>query len=350
MPVTVIIGGQFGSEGKGKVSHFFARESKADIAIRVGGPNSGHTVIDRFGNPIILKQLPTPSLLPNVMCVIGPGSYIDPDLLLEEIKRVNLPLARLIIDPNAVIITKAELEKEKESLLKANIGSTQSGTGAAVMARISRNSNIKFAKSEPRLKSFVDSTAPFLRKCINEGKRIIIEGTQGFGLSLLHSDFYPFVTSRDTSAASFVSEVGLSPLDVDEIIMVLRAFPIRVSGNSGPLPNEINWDIVTEESGNVTPIIEYTSVTKKIRRVAYFDPEVVRKAILVNRPTQIVLNHVDYIDSTCKSESRITDKASSFICNIENMIEASIDFIGISPTTVISTIESYSINTSRKIA
>jgi adenylosuccinate synthase len=350
MPVTVIIGGQFGSEGKGKVAHYFARESKAQIAIRVGGPNSGHTVIDKFGNPIVLKQLPTAALLPNVICVIGPGSYIDPDILVEEIRRINLPDDRLIVDSNAVIITQSELKKEKEGSLKEEIGSTLSGTGAAVISRISRNSDIKFAASEERLKPFVKRTTTFLRESLDEGKRIVVEGTQGFGLSLLHSDLYPYVTSRDTSAAAFVSEVGLSPLDVDEVVMVLRAFPIRVSGNSGPLPDEIDWDTVTQNSGSADPIIEYTSVTKKIRRVAHFDADVVRKAISVNRPTKIVLNHVDYIDSICRSENKITVKASIFIKDVENMIKDHIEYVGISPSTLISKKESYSINMPRKIA
>ena len=91
-----------------------------------------------------------------------------------------------------------------------------------------------------------------MREHLEAGQRIIIEGTQGFGLSLLHSKYYPFVTSRDTTAAAFVSEAGLSPLDVDDIVLVLRAFPIRVGGNSGPLPNEIDWDTVTSESGQQT--------------------------------------------------------------------------------------------------
>lgn len=69
MPVTVIVGGQFGSEGKGKVAHFFAQEKKAAVAIRVGGPNSGHTVIDSSGSPIVFRQLPTAALLPHVTCV-----------------------------------------------------------------------------------------------------------------------------------------------------------------------------------------------------------------------------------------------------------------------------------------
>jgi adenylosuccinate synthase len=85
MPVTVVVGGQFGGEGKGKVAHFLAREMNARIAIRVGGTNSGHTIIDPHTNqPLILRQLPTAAILSDVTCVLGAGSYINPDILLKE--------------------------------------------------------------------------------------------------------------------------------------------------------------------------------------------------------------------------------------------------------------------------
>ncbi len=82
---------------------------------------------------------------------------------------------------------------------------------------------------------------------------------------------YPYVTSRDTSAAAILSECGLSPFDVENIVMVIRAFPIRVSGDSGELPNEINWDILRDELGTINNMTEYTSCTNRVRRVARFD-------------------------------------------------------------------------------
>jgi adenylosuccinate synthase len=168
-----------------------------------------------------------------------------------------------------------------------------------------------------------------MRDHLTAGRRIIIEGTQGFGLSLLHSQYYPFVTSRDTTAAAFVSEAGLSPFDVDGVVLVLRAFPIRVGGNSGPLPNEIEWDKVTRESGNQIPVVEHTSVTKTVRRVARFDPDIVRKAIMVNNPTRIVLNHLDHIDVLCGKGRELTEKASAFVANVEFLIERRIDYLGL---------------------
>ncbi len=335
MPVTVIVGGQFGSEGKGKTAHFFACEAQADVVVRVGGSNSGHTVIDASGNPIILRQLPTASIIPHVYCVLCAGSYIDTSVLLKEIERVGLIPERLLIDPNAMIITDSEQQQEQSNQLRVRIGSTLSGTGAAVGRRIERSESVKLAKDEPLLKAYIKSVVPFMREFLDNGKRIIIEGTQGFGLSLVHSPDYPYVTSRDTTASAFLSEAGLSPLDVDQIVLVLRAFPIRVAGNSGYLPNEIDWDTVSLESGSKRSIIEYTSVTGLVRRVARFHPEVVRKAIMVNQPTHIVMNHLDYIDASSTDFNQPSEKVASFIRNIESMIGLPIDYLGFSPSSLI---------------
>jgi len=335
MPVTVVVGGQFGGEGKGKVAHFLAKEMEAKVAVRVGGTNSGHTVIDPFGNAIILRQLPTASILRNVICVLSAGSYIDVGILFDEIKRTGLSQDRLFIDPNAVIITENEVNDEKASSLRDSIGSTLSGTGAAVSRRISRDGSAKLAKNDERLKPFTRPIIPLMRNVLSGGGRIIIEGTQGFGLSILHSPYYPCATSRDTTAAGFVSEAGLSPLDVDDIVLVIRAFPIRVGGNSGYLPNEISWEAVDAESNNQRKVLEHTSVTKTIRRVARFDPEIVNMAIMANQPTRIVLNHLDYIDVQCSVSNALTNKSSKVIDEIEYLIKRKIDHLGFGPSSIV---------------
>lgn len=328
MPVTVVVGGQFGGEGKGKVAHFLAQEMDALIAVRVGGSNSGHTALDSFGNAVILRQLPTAALLPDVACVLSAGSYIDVDVLLAEIEKVGLSHERLFIDPNAVIISEQEQLEEKNSSLRKCIGSTLSGTGAALLKRISRSSSDLLAKNETRLQQYIRPVAPFLRERLAKGERIIIEGTQGFGLSLLHSQYYPYATSRDTTAATFVAEAGLSPLDVDDIVMVLRAFPIRVAGNSGPLPNEIDWETLTTESKSGQPLIELTSVTKTKRRVARFDADLVRQAIMINQPSRIVMNHLDYIEGSLS----LTNRVAKFVVEIECSIGRNLDYLGFGPS------------------
>lgn len=334
MPVTVIVGGQFGSEGKGKVAHCLAKEMGATVAIRVGGPNSGHTVIAPNGEPVIFKQLPTAALLPDVICVLPAGSYIRLDILFDEIRLAGLDHERVLIDPNAVIITERELAAERDSELGAAIGSTQSGTGAAVLARIRRTGQVRFARDEESLKSYIKSVTPFLRERLDRKERVLIEGTQGFGLSVLHTPYYPNATSRDTTAAGFVAEAGLSPLDVDDVVMVIRAFPIRVPGKSGPLPNETTWSDITKESKSNMALSEFTSVTRKERRVAKFDAEIVRQAIAHNRPTRIVLNHVDYVDAECADVDDLTSKSVAFVKSIQTEIGKAVDYIGYGRTKI----------------
>src|SRR5205809_480217 len=151
MPVTVIVGGQYGSEGKGKVAHWLTRERQASVAVRTGGPNAGHTVIDETKHPLVLRQLPTAAILPNVTCVLGAGSYIDPDLLIAEISKTGMAAHRLFIDPNATVVSEDDKKKERESTLRASIGSTQSGTGAAVVRRIERRNQTNLASNDSRL-------------------------------------------------------------------------------------------------------------------------------------------------------------------------------------------------------
>ncbi len=122
MPVTVVVGGQFGSEGKGKVAHFLAREQGASVAVRVGGSNAGHTAYDDEGRKHTFRHLPTAALLPGVLCVLGPGSLIDPEVLEEEVDRIGLARERLCIDPMAFVITGEHKRREADSGLTERIG------------------------------------------------------------------------------------------------------------------------------------------------------------------------------------------------------------------------------------
>jgi adenylosuccinate synthase len=160
-----------------------------------------------------------------------------------------------------------------------------------------------------------------------------VEGTQGFGLSILHSKDYPKVTSRDTTASGFASEAGISPFDIDEIVLTLRAFPIRVHGDSGPMPNEITWRELSSDLG-IAPdgLIERTTVTGRPRRIARFHPEIVRKAIAINQPTQIVLNHLDYFTAQSYKENIIPWMA---LKDIEDMIGRTVDYLGLGPESLI---------------
>ena len=336
MPISIVVGGQFGSEGKGKVACFLARNRNACAVVRVGGPNSGHTVVDSQGRRRIFRQLPTAAVLNTGVCVISAGSYIDPKVLASEIKSCGLTPKRLKIDPKAVVITSYAKAREHTMELRSRVGSTLTGTGAAVSQRVNREGSTTFVASLREFAPFIADAAELLSKILDRGDRIVAEGSQGFGLSAIHTPYFPYATSRDTSAAGVLSEIGLSPLLVDEVAMVIRSYPIRVPGNSGPLPKEITWNEVTRRSGSSEPLEEFTSVTQARRRVGEFDADIVKRAIRTNAPTAIFLNHVDYIDISCRDQQHLTPRALNFVRDTEVLIDCEIPFVGLGPATLIS--------------
>jgi adenylosuccinate synthase len=246
-----------------------------------------------------------------------------------------LEAERLIIDPNAMVITEADRQEEERANLGRRIGSTCSGTGAAVARRVMRGDETGLASAHPELAPYLAPSADALRCLLEDGQRVIIEGTQGFGLSLLHGPHFPKATSRDTSAAGALSEAGLSPLDVDQVVLVLRAHPIRVAGDSGPFgAEEIDWETVALEAGLATVVHERTSVTGRIRRVARFDAGIVRQAIAANQPTMIVLNHLDYVDGRVR-HGELTSRAEEFLARVVAEIERPIDLVGLGPDVLV---------------
>ena len=353
MPVSIVIGGQFGSEGKGKTALEIARRSEEPVvAIRVGGPNSGHTAYDRWDNKRILRQLPAACVDKDVDVVLPAGSFINVDLLLQEIEKLDYPRNRIRISGCARIIQSEHLKWETAAGLVNTIGSTGSGVGGAVIAWVARGAaNLQLpsraAFEEDRLKSFiVDDTSQCLRQHIAKGGRVVIEGTQGFGLSLLESGYWPKVTSRSTTAAGALAEAGLSPVDVDDITMVIRSYPIRVAGDSGPLVDETTWEAIAQRAGRPDDLREYTTVTNQLRRVGHFNADLVRRAMYVNRPTRLVLNHLDHIGKRRALGDKQSD-LEKFILRTENDIGMEVDWVGFSPSCFIERKDSGSYSSKR---
>jgi adenylosuccinate synthase len=184
------------------------------------------------------------------------------------------------------------------------------------------------AADVPELREFLqEGLEATLRSKLENGERMLIEGTQGFGLSIWRSDHFPFATSRDTGAAAFVAEAGLAPHDVDEVVMVMRAFPIRVGGNSGPLVDEIDWPTLAAEAHLPRDYCEYTSATGRVRRIGRFDPGPIRSALAVNAPHVLVINHMDYVDPTWHIVGP-TAKSRNFLANVEHAIGREIHLLG----------------------
>lgn len=332
MPVSVVVGGQYGSEGKGKVALAVAREKHAHCVVRVGGTNSGHTIIDGE-KPRSFRQLPASIFADNSIAVLPPGALVDIDIFEKEVAELGLEPDRVVVSPLASLITAED--RGSESSLVDRIGSTGSGTGAALVRRISRASSVRLAKDEEKLRPYLRDTTDLMRKVLAKGQRIVIEGSQGFGLSLLHGGFYPHATGRDTTAAAFIAEAGLSPRDVDEIVLVLRAHPIRVAGTSGPLEQEMSWEEVAAEAGLPEGYKELTTATRKVRRIGRFEFDVVRRAIAVNQPTSIVLNHLDYLDPAVRKGEK-TRRACDFLSFVETGIGEKIDQVGLGPNLLVA--------------
>ncbi len=334
MPLTVIVGGQYGGEGKGKLVSHLAVADDVDYVVRCGGPNSGHTV-DFNGKRHVLRSLPAGFINAKTRLLLAAGTLVSPEILLKELDRCEVDPARLGVDFNAGIMTKEHEKYERTLNLRRKIGSTLSGVGAAVARRALRDGSFRLAKNEPRLQPFLTCVSREINRALDRNRKVIVEGTQGFGLSLYHSESYPYATSRDTTASAFLSEVGVSPLRTTAVVMVLRTFPIRVGGNSGPLKNEITWEKLQELSGYPYAIKEFTTVTNRPRRVASFDIDLARDAAIVNNPTEIALNGVDYLDYRNRSVKAIDDltrTTKEFVEYIQKETRAKVCFLGTGPT------------------
>ena len=330
MPCTIVVGGQYGSEGKGKVVSLYSSSLDKPWIVRCGGPNSGHTTSIN-GKDTVLRQVPAGASNPEAMLLLAAGCAVDIDVLLHEVSMLKLGRNRIVVDPRAVLVEDIDRHCEVEA--SKTIGSTASGTGAALIRRMLRPHDIRLARDSAKLQKHVrvESVAPLLHSCLDNGSHVVIEGTQGFGLSLLHGPYYPYLTARDTTASGFAMEVGLSPRQIDSIIMVIRTFPIRVGGNSGPMGEEITWEDVHGISGSPEPIPEYTSVTKRLRRVARFDIEAVKSACKYNRPTSLAimgLDRLDYRNHRISNISDLTEEAKQFIQNIEQETDVSVELVG----------------------
>lgn len=332
--VDVIVGGQYGSEGKGQVAAYLSRNYQ--VLVRVGGPNAGHSVRGIDGRTDKYHHLPSGSRGSEAEIIIGAGAVIHPDNILREIEEFGLKAGQIFIDPQAMTISSEDIEEEKALIDK--IGSTGQGVGVAAARKILDRVSSRFtlARDIPSLKPYLDSATHRLERAYRTGKKILLEGTQGSALSL-HHGFYPHVTSRDTNVAGCLAEAGISASRVRRILMVVRTYPIRVDnakeGTSGWMKNEIDFDVVAERSGlNADDLkrAEITTTTKKKRRVSEFDWELYRRSCALNAPTDIVLTFADYISKDNQKAQRfeqLTPATIQFVEELERVANAPVSLI-----------------------
>ncbi len=322
MVCTVVVGGFWGDEGKGKVVAYLALKDNINIAARAGvGPNAGHTVIHK-GKAYGLRQIPSAFVNENAKLLIGPGVLVNPKVFLEEVEKTKTK-GRIFVDYKCGIIEEKHIKADAE--LKKRIGSTGTGCGPAMAERVLRKA--KLARDIEELKDYLADVPLIVNEAIDNGDNVLIEGTQGFGLSLYHGYDYPYVTSKDTTASSFAADVGVGPKKIDEVIVIFKAFPTRVG--AGPFNTEISKE-EAEEIG----IVEYGTVTGRRRRVGKFDFEIAKRAVMINSATQIAITGIDKLDKKCykvREYEDLTKKAKIFIERVEEELGVPVTLISTGP-------------------
>ncbi|MEM3979706.1 MAG: adenylosuccinate synthetase [Ignisphaera sp.] len=321
MPLAVIVGGFFGDEGKGKVAGYLGYIDKPNIAVRVGSVNAGHTVV--YSNKVWkLRIVPSFFINKTTKLLIAAGALVNPSILFKEMEETETK-GRLLLDMHTGIIEDKHIEIEKsDEFLSKIIGSTLQGVGAAAVDRVLRK--LKLAKDIEALRDMLTDVALEVNEAIDRGEIVYIEGVQGTFLSLYHGT-YPYVTSRDTTASAFLSEVGVGPKKVDQIIVVFKSYITRVGG--GPLENELSV-----EEAKKLGLLEIATVTGRIRRTAPFNLKLAKRAIMLNSATQMALTRLDSLfkeDYCVKEWHRLSLKARNWIEELENELRT--------PVTLIST-------------
>ncbi len=334
MPATIVIGAQWGDEGKGKIANLLARD--ADVVVRYqGGNNAGHTIV--IGDEVFaLSLVPSGVIYPNVIPVIGNGCVIDPKVLLEEmdaLQKRGVDPSALKISGNAHLIMPyhRKLDAVRERFLGKNqIGTTRRGIGPAYLDKFSRDgirvqdlydpkifsdklelalreknqiltkiyNQLPFDAAEiaaeyleyaQRLSDHVADTSLLVWQAIRDDKTVVFEGAQGTLLDIDHGT-YPFVTSSNPTAGGALTGVGVGPKDIDAVLGITKAYISRVG--SGPFPTELDDDIgrkMVEVGG------EFGTVTGRRRRCGWLDAVALRYSVRVSGITEIALMKLDVL-------------------------------------------------------
>ncbi len=333
MPATVIVGAQWGDEGKGKIVDLLAQDSEL-VCRYQGGPNAGHTIVVD-GETFKIRQIPS-GVLRGKTCVIGAGCVVDPEVFLAEVDElegrgistgdVHLSGEAHLVMPWHVAIDQAS-ERRLGSL---QIGTTKRGIGPCYADKAARlgirvqdlldakilRQKIEVALAEKnvwlervygvppldleevagqletlaqRIRAYVDDTALLVDRALHEGRRVLLEGAQGTLLDLDHGT-YPFVTSSSTVAGNAATGVGIGPNRLDQVIGVAKAYVTRVG--EGPFPTEIqgpDQQRVRELGG------EFGTVTGRERRCGWLDLVALRYAVRLNGITSLALTKLDVL-------------------------------------------------------
>lgn len=326
MSVFIVVGGFYGDEGKGKITSYLATNKNFKAIVRAGvGTNAGHTVVHE-GQTYKLRSIPSGFMSEDSKLYIGAGTYIKQDILFDEISSTGIK-NRIFIDYNTGVITDEHIDREKASKhLTDKIGSTCSGSGQAGVDRVLRK--LKVAKDYPSLNDFTTDVSSELNDIIDNGGSVLVEGSQATFLSVYHGS-YPYTTSKDVCASAMLSDVGLGPTKVKEVILVFKSFVTRVG--EGYLKNELTY-----EESKLRGWDEYGTVTGRPRRAAEFDYELAKKACELNGATQIAITKLDILFPSIKGKKNKTDipeEVMNFITQIESFTKVKVKYLSTGPSS-----------------
>jgi len=342
MATLVIVGSQWGDEGKGKITDILSEQ--ADLVVRYqGGGNAGHTVVWKE-NKFIFHHIPSGILHPDTKCFIGSGVVLDPELLLQEIEEVKKRGIKvegnLFIDYKTHVVLpyhKILDEIKEEERGKNKLGTTRRGIGPAYIDKVARigirmvdlieedlllpkiKSNLQekkfifhqlyqvdispeeeeniireYIKYGKRLKRYVVDVSLWLNQAIEEGKKVLFEGAQGTLLDIDHGTF-PYVTSSHPIAGGACTGSGVGPTKIDRVLGITKAYTTRVG--SGPFPTELKdklGEYIREKGG------EYGATTGRPRRCGWFDAVIVKYAVRINGLDSLALTKIDVLSNLDK--------------------------------------------------
>jgi adenylosuccinate synthase len=321
MPCTVIVGGFFGDEGKGKIVAYLSVKDRPAIVARAGvGTNAGHSFILE-GEKVRLRQVPSGFPYEKARLLIGPGVLVDPNIFFDEIEKTKAR-GRVGVDRQCAIIERKHIDRDKQDAhLSSTVGTTGSGTGPCNADRAMRLT--KLARDLPELEEFLTDVPKELNDALDKRQPVIVEGTQGTFLSLFHGT-YPYCTSKDVCASGACADVGIGPTRVDDVLVVFKSFVTRVG--AGDLLGELS-----EEETKRRGWTEYGTVTGRLRRAAPFNFELAKRAVMLNGATEIAITKLDVVFPKCKdvkSEKGLPREASEFIEEVEEKIKVPVAIVG----------------------
>ncbi len=323
MPCTVIVGAFWGDEGKGKIISYLALKDKLDFCVRTGSVNAAHTVW-KDGQKFALHMVPAAFLNEKTRLLIAAGANVHVGQFFKELELTKVD-GRIGVDQNASIIEEKHSAEDKASAVNKGIGTTGWGVGPAVEERVRRTA--KLAKDIPELKPYLTDSVKEVNDGLDADKKVLLEGTQGFMLSLFLSGGYPYVTGRDTGASAIASEAGVGPTRVDDVLIVYKSFMTRVG--AGPLPGEI-----TKEEAQKRGWFETAAGTGRDRRSAPFDFELAKKVAKINGATQAAVTKLDSLFPSCQSAREfgaLPDDAKKFVKKVEYETGIPVALIGTGP-------------------